>query len=115
MRALTTDTSVITSVSNDSSFEHIFSRQIEALGQKNDIAWALTTSGKSKNVIAGLEAAREQGMKTLAFTGQTAKKIKSLADCVVSVPSKTTGRIQEVHITTAHIICELIELTYKKK
>lgn len=111
--ALTADTSVITSVSNDRSFEEVFSRQIEALGNKNDLVWGLTTSGKSKNVIRALETAKSRGLKTLAFTGQTAKKIRSIADCVVSVPSKTTGRIQEVHITTAHIICELIERSYE--
>lgn len=113
--ALTTDTSTLTSVSNDRSFDEVFSRQIEALGQKNDLAWGITTSGKSKNVINGLETAGKQGMKTLAFTGQTARKIKTIADCVISVPSKSTGRIQEVHITTAHIICELIEQTYNSK
>lgn len=111
--ALTADTSVITSVSNDRSYEEVFSRQIEALGNKNDLVWGLTTSGKSKNVIRALETAKSRGLKTLAFTGQTAKKIRSIADCVVSVPSKTTGRIQEVHITTAHIICELIERSYE--
>lgn len=113
--ALTTDTSVLTSVSNDRSYEDIFSRQIEAIGNKNDLAWGLTTSGKSKNIIKGLETAKSRGMKTLAFTGQTAKKIKTIADCVVSVPSKTTGRIQEVHLTTAHIICELIERSMESR
>lgn len=113
--ALTTDSSIITSVSNDRSYDEIFSRQISALGSKNDLAWGITTSGKSKNVIKGLETAGGLGMKTLAFTGQTAKKIKTIADCVVSVPSKSTGRIQEVHITTAHIICELIEQSFENR
>jgi len=113
--ALNTDGSIITSISNDNSYEQVFSRQILALGQKNDLAWGITTSGKSKNVIKGLETANEMGLKTIAFTGQTAPKIKKIANCVVSVPSKSTGRIQEVHITTAHIICELIDKSFEKK
>ncbi len=107
--ALTTDSSVLTSISNDRSYEEVFSRQIEALGQKNDLVWGITTSGKSKNIIRALETAKAMGLKTLVFTGRSDSKVKDLADCVVSIPSKSTPRIQEVHITVAHIICELIE------
>ncbi|MCH8029159.1 MAG: D-sedoheptulose 7-phosphate isomerase [Candidatus Dadabacteria bacterium] len=107
--ALTTDTSIITSIGNDSSFSHIFSRQIEALGKKGDIAWAISTSGKSRNVISALKTARELGLHTIGFTGQTGDKMKDLMDLAIQVPSRSTPRIQEVHITVAHIICELAE------
>lgn len=113
--ALTTDTSVITSVSNDSSFSNIFSRQIEALGRKGDVAWAITTGGKSANVIKGLETAQSMGLKTIVFCGQETGKVKDHADCCVSVPSKSTPRIQELHITLAHIISEWIEESIVKE
>lgn len=107
--ALSTDTSIITSIGNDSSFNNIFSRQIEALGQKKDIVWALSTSGRSKNVIKALETARDMGLKTIGFTGNKGGKLASLSDICLLVPSKSTARIQEAHITVAHIICDLIE------
>lgn len=113
--ALSTDTSVITSVANDLSFDKIFARQIEAIGNKNDIVWVITTSGKSKNIVKALETAKKMGLKTLVFSGQLNSKIKNLADCMVTVPSKSKGRIQEIHITAAHIICELIEQSYTSK
>ena len=107
--ALTTDTSVITSVANDSGFEHVFARQIEAIGNKNDVAIGLTTSGSSPNIINALEKSKTMGLKNIVLCGQNTKKLGKLANCVISVPSKSTPRIQELHITVAHIICELVE------
>lgn len=107
--ALTTDTSILTSIGNDSSFDDIFSRQIEALGRKGDVAWGISTSARSPNVIKALEFAKSQGLKTIGFTGGDGGKIKRIVDCCVNVPSSSTPRVQELHITIAHIICELIE------
>lgn len=113
--SLATDTSVITSIANDFGYENIFSRQIEALGKKNDIAIGLTTSGNSANVLNGLKAAKSLGMTTIVFTGNNFIKLKKLSKCIISVPSESTARIQEVHITVAHIICELVELQTGEK
>lgn len=107
--ALTTDTSILTSVSNDRSFENVFSRQIEALGSKGDVAWGITTSGKSANVLKAFKVAKSMGLKSIAFTGRDKIGIEKSVDCCVSVPSKSTPRVQEVHITLAHIICEFLE------
>jgi D-sedoheptulose 7-phosphate isomerase len=107
--ALTTDTSLLTSIGNDRSFNNIFSRQIEALGSKGDVAWAISTSGKSRNVVSALEVAKSLGLKTILLTGSEVGKIGDSVDCLVKVPSKSTPRIQELHITIAHIICELVE------
>lgn len=115
--ALTTDTSLITSIGNDRSFSNIFSRQIEALGRKGDVAWGISTSGKSKNVVSALEVAKSAGLKTILLTGSEVGKIGDTVDCLVKIPSKSTPRIQELHITVAHIICELVEgeLSSKKE
>jgi len=107
--ALTTDTSVLTSIANDSSFSEVFSRQIEALGQKGDVAIGISTSGNSPNVLKGIQAAREKGMNTVGFTGHDGGNLRDSVDICFQVPSLSTPRIQEVHITVAHIICELIE------
>ena len=107
--ALTTDTSLLTSIGNDRSFSNIFSRQIEALGRKGDVAWGISTSGKSKNVVSALEVAKSLGLKTILLTGSEVGKIGDSVNCLVKIPSKSTPRIQELHITVAHIICELVE------
>lgn len=107
--SLATDSSIITSIANDDAYENIFSRQIEALGKKNDVAIGLTTSGDSENVINGLKAAKSLGMTSIVFTGNRFNKLKKLSKCIISVPSESTARIQEVHITVAHIICEMAE------
>jgi D-sedoheptulose 7-phosphate isomerase len=107
--ALTTDSSILTSVGNDISFDNIFVRQIEALGRKTDVAWGISTSSKSANIIKGLEFAKSEGLKTIAFTGGDVGKISKIVDCCINVPSTSTPRVQELHITVAHIICELIE------
>jgi D-sedoheptulose 7-phosphate isomerase len=107
--ALSTDTSILTSIGNDRSFSNIFSRQVEALGRKGDVAWGISTSGKSKNVVNALEVAKSLGLKTILLTGSEVGNIGDSVDCLVKVPSKSTPRIQELHITVAHIICELVE------
>ena len=107
--ALTTDTSVLTSIGNDIDFSHIFSRQIRALGKKGDIAWGLTTSGNSPNMINAVKTARDMEITTLGFTGKGGGEMGTLVDYHLTVEAHDTTRIQEVHITLSHIICELIE------
>ena len=108
--ALTTDTSILTSVANDFDFSEVFSRQVEALGRAGDVAIAISTSGGSPNVNRGIEAAREAGMTSIALTGGDGGEAARLADLVLNVSSTTTtARIQETHITVAHILCELVE------
>ena len=107
--ALTTDTSILTSISNDFSFNEVFAKQIKALGKKDDVALGLTTSGNSPNVINALSAARNMGIKTIVMTGAGGGEAKRLADLVLDAPSNKTPRIQEVHITFGHIICELVD------
>lgn len=107
--ALTTNTSIITSLANDYGYDVIFSRQIEALGKKNDIALGISTSGKAKNVALAIKQAKKMGIKTVVLSGGDGGDIVKLADVSLVVPSKVTARIQEAHITIAHIICEMIE------
>jgi len=106
--ALTTDTSILTSIGNDYHFDDIFSKQIKALGNTNDIAWGISTSGNSPNVLEGIKAAKEIGMLTLGMTGRGGE-LTSQADLVFTVDSDSTARIQETHITIAHILCELVD------
>lgn len=107
--ALTTDTSILTALGNDYGFEYVFSRQIEGLGQKGDIAFGISTSGNSKNVIEAVKAAKEKGLKTVSMTGGDGGMLAELTDISIIVPSKDTARIQESHICIAHTICELVE------
>lgn len=107
--ALTTDTSILTSIGNDYSFNEIFSKQLKALGKPGDVAWGLSTSGNSPNVVMGLGAAKSMGMKTMAMTGMGGGEAKAAADIIIEVQSSRTPRIQEVHITVSHIICELVD------
>ena len=107
--ALTTDTSVLTSIGNDIDFSHVFSRQIRALGKKGDIVWAITTSGNSPNMITAVKTARDMGITTLGFTGKGGGEMGTMVDYHLTVEAHDTTRIQEVHITLSHIICELIE------
>ena len=106
--ALTTDTSVLTSIGNDYHFDDIFSKQIRALGKKGDIAWGLSTSGNSPNVVKAIKTAQKNGIATLGMTGRGGELAKC-ADLVFTVMSDTTARIQETHITLGHILCELLE------
>ncbi len=107
--ALTTDSSILTAGGNDISFDHIFSRQIEALGQPEDIVLAISTSGNSKNILNALAATKEKGMKSIGFLGGNGGKCKDLVTIPIIVPSDNTQRVQETHITLGHIIIELIE------
>ncbi len=107
--ALTTDTSILTSVSNDSSFSEIFSKQIKALGKEGDVAIGISTSGTSPNIIKAFEVAKEMGIKTVALTGNDGGALTKIADFSLIVPSTSTPRIQEVHILVGHILCELVE------
>ncbi len=106
--ALTTDTSVITSIGNDYSFDDIFKKQIQALGKKGDIALGISTSGNSPNVISGVKKAKEIGLSIIGFSGEKGE-LKEFADFPFCVNSKTTARIQEVHIMLAHMLCDLSE------
>lgn len=106
--ALTTDTSVLTSIGNDYHFDDIFSKQIKALGKKGDIAWGLSTSGNSPNVVKAVKTAQKFGISTIGMTGRGGELAKC-ADLVFAVDSDTTARIQETHITLGHILCELLE------
>lgn len=107
--ALTTDTSALTAIANDRSFEKVFSRQIEAFGDKGDVALALTTSGRSQNIIEGLKAAKAKGMATIALTGEGGGAVAGLCDVLLYVPSKSTPRIQEAHLLILHMIAEAVE------
>jgi D-sedoheptulose 7-phosphate isomerase len=107
--ALTTDSSILTSISNDSSFEEIFSRQIEALGQPGDVAVAISTSGNSPNIVKAVETARQLGLRTIGLLGNDGGQVGKLVELPLVVESRQTPRIQETHITIGHILCELIE------
>lgn len=107
--ALTVDTSILTATGNDYHFDRVFARQIEALGQAGDVAWGISTSGNSPNVLKGMEEARRKGLKTVAFTGESGGKLKDAVDICLMVPSRNTARIQESHIMAAHIICGAVE------
>lgn len=108
--ALTTDTSVLTSISNDYSYEQVFSRQIEALGKEDDVFLAISTSGSSPNIIKALERANAQSMVTLGVTGANSGRMEQLCDICLSVPDTSTPRIQEVHNLAFHVICEILEI-----
>ena len=107
--ALTTDTSILTCISNDYSFESIFSRQLKALGRKGDVLVAITTSGKSENVRQALIEAKKMGIKTICLLGKKGGVCINHSDISLIVPSNQTARIQEMHILIAHLLCELVE------
>lgn len=107
--ALTTDTSILTSVGNDYGYSAIFSRQLEGLCQPQDVIIGLSTSGNSENVILGIELGKKIGAYTVALTGETGGKLKSIADVCLTVPSTTTARIQEAHALIGHMLCEVID------
>ena len=107
--ALTTDTSVLTGIGNDYAFERVFARQIEALGRKGDVAFGISTSGASPNIVAALVAAKALGLQTVALTGRDGGAVGRAAAIHVNVPSDNTARVQEVHRTLLHVICDLVE------
>jgi D-sedoheptulose 7-phosphate isomerase len=110
--ALTTDTSILTAIANDASFEEVFSRQIEALGEPGDVAIAISTSGRSPNVVRAVETARRLGLRTIGLLGRDGGLVAPLVDVPLIVPAEETPRIQEVHITLGHILCDLIESAF---
>ncbi|MCX7727363.1 MAG: SIS domain-containing protein [Chitinispirillaceae bacterium] len=108
--ALTVNTSSLTSISNDYSFDNVFARQVEAKGKKGDILIGITTSGTSKNILAAFRIAKELGLKNVCFTGEKAPQLlEELCEVVIRIPSSSTPRIQEFHIVLGHILCEFIE------
>ena len=107
--ALTTDTSILTSIANDYSFKQVFARQVEALGQPGDVAFGISTSGESPNVVCALQVARARGLKTIAMTGRDGGEVGRAAEIHVNVPDQSTARVQEVHRTLIHVMCEIIE------
>jgi len=107
--ALTTNSSILTAVANDWSYDTVFSRQVEALVTEKDVIIGISTSGNSPNVIEAIKLGKKKGAKTIALTGGNGGKLADAADLVLSVPSDITPRIQEAHITIGHIICELVE------
>ena len=107
--ALTTDTSILTAVANDYEFNQVFAKQVRALGRAGDLAWGISTSGNSPNVVVGLQAARELGLKTLALSGGDGGPVAAAADLSLIVPTRNTPRIQEVHITLGHVLCDLVD------
>jgi D-sedoheptulose 7-phosphate isomerase len=110
--ALTTDTSTLTSIANDYDFEQVFSKQIRALGQKNDLLLAISTSGNSKNVVAAVHAAHESGIDVVALSGRNGGELTQVlqsADIHICVPAQSTARIQEVHLLTLHCLCDAID------
>lgn len=107
--ALTTDTSILTSISNDYDYKHSFSKQVQAIGQKGDMLIAISTSGMANNVIEALNAARQKGLTSIGLTGDGGGKLKELADICIKVPSHDTPRIQEAHILIGHLLCDIVE------
>jgi D-sedoheptulose 7-phosphate isomerase len=107
--ALTTDSSVITAVANDYAFDRVFVRQIEALGRRGDVAFGISTSGRSANVVEGLRAASAGGLRTIAMTGRDGGTVAGAVDIHINVPDPSTARVQEAHRTLIHAICELVE------
>ena len=110
--ALTTDTSVLTSIGNDDAFDRVFARQVEALGREGDVALGISTSGGSINVVAALDAARAQGVRTIALTGRDGGVVGRAADIHINIASDSTPRVQEVHRTVLHVICDLVERAF---
>jgi D-sedoheptulose 7-phosphate isomerase len=107
--ALTTDTSVLTSIANDYAFAEVFVKQVKALGRPGDVAWGISTSGSSLNVVLALEEARALGLRTMALSGGDGGPVAGQAEVAVVVPSRNTPRIQEMHILVGHVLCDLVD------
>lgn len=107
--ALTTNTSILTSLANDYSYEYVFERQVDAFAKEGDIVIGISTSGTAKNVIAGLKKAKKKGAVTIGLTGEKGSSLKKICNICLMVPSDDTPRVQESHITIIHIICKLVE------
>lgn len=113
--ALTTDTSALTAIANDYGFEQVFARQIEGLGQRGDVLLALSTSGRSPNILAALRIARDRGLVTIGFTGSKGESFGALCDHLLVSPSDDTPVVQQIHLTIAHGICDEIEQTMMRE
>ena len=113
--ALTTDTSALTAIANDYGFEQVFARQVEGLGQRGDVLLALSTSGRSPNILAALRTARERGLVTIGFTGSAGETLGALCDHLLISPSDDTAIIQQIHLAVAHGICDEIEQTLMRE
>lgn len=113
--ALHYNTSYLTAVSNDYSFEIVYARLMEGIGKKGDVLVGLSTSGNSPNIVKAFETCREKGIITIAFTGESGGKIKNLSDILINIPSSDTPRIQEGYMAVGHIICEIVEATIFNK
>lgn len=111
--ALTTDTSIITSIANDYGYNNVFSRQIEGIGEKGDLFLAISTSGQSANIIKALKFSKKVKIQTIAFTGKEKNQLSQLSNICINIPSSNTQVIQEIHIMIAHIICSIVELKFK--
>lgn len=107
--ALNTDMALVTSIANDYDFADVFSRQLKTLGESGDIVIALSTSGQSRNILKAIDVARKKGLKVIAFTGEKGEKLAGKSDYAFVVPSGDTARIQETHITLAHVLCQMVE------
>ena len=112
--ALTTDTSILTSLANDYGYENVFAKQVEALVKKGDVLWVISTSGSSPNIIAAVKIAKKKGAKVLAFTGKKHSELERLANICFCANSKSTARSQEIHLLGLHIICGLVEDNFCK-
>ncbi len=109
--ALTTDTSVLTAIGNDYGYEHLFARQVQAVGVAGDVFFGISTSGRSPNILAAMRVAREKGLVTVGLTGRLGGQMPDLCDFLLCIPSDSTPRIQEGHIAMGHAICQIIEAT----
>ena len=110
--ALSADSSVLTAIGNDESYERVFARQVEALGRKGDVAFGISTSGLSPNVVWALEAAKERGLRTIGLTGRDGGHVGKVVEIHLNVPSESAARVQEVHRTLIHAICDLVERAF---
>ena len=113
--ALTTDTSALTAITNDYAFEQVFARQVEGLGQRGDVLLALSTSGRSPNILAALHTARERGLVTIGFTGTKGEALGAVCDLLFVSPSDDTPVVQQIHLTVAHGICDEVEQTMMRE
>jgi D-sedoheptulose 7-phosphate isomerase len=113
--ALTTDTSALTAIANDYGFEQLFARQVEGLGARGDVLLALSTSGRSPNILAALRSARERGLVTIGFTGSKGEALGALCDHLLVSPSDDTPVVQQIHLSVAHGICDAIEQTMMRE
>jgi D-sedoheptulose 7-phosphate isomerase len=113
--ALTTDTSALTAIANDYGFEQVFARQLEGLGQRGDVLLALSTSGRSQNIVAALRRARERGLVTVGFTGSKGETLRAWCDHLLVAPTDDTPIVQQIYLTVAHAICDEIERTMMRE